>query len=327
MKEQFFSLKGRIRRTTFWLRWLIINILIFFVLITIPSSGIAYDITVYILRVFLILVTIIIQIQVFKRMHDLNKSGWYGIIPIYNIILGFTEGTVGTNDYGADPKGNTNGINDQIIQKDEQPIKFDDQTTVAEVVENHSAPEVNQPRSVKLTNSDELKQLMFRLYEISTGSRQLDKINDIKAIERLAEIGDTEALPVLHKLSRHIHMEIAYAADMAVDKLSNRSDKVAGATSQRSNTEIGSPQDNLVPAWLDRNNINDPQKIGRDFRNKELVKERPDFKGLEEVFKRFPEGWQINNGWYDIVSDYKSRGQLWLANQCAVEGLDRRAHV
>ena len=37
-------------------------------------------------------------------MHDLDKSGWYFLIPFYgsNIIL--TEGTIGENKYGEDPK-------------------------------------------------------------------------------------------------------------------------------------------------------------------------------------------------------------------------------
>jgi uncharacterized membrane protein YhaH (DUF805 family) len=37
-------------------------------------------------------------------MHDVNKSGWYILIPIYNLILCCTDGTNGPNDYGPDPK-------------------------------------------------------------------------------------------------------------------------------------------------------------------------------------------------------------------------------
>ena len=39
-------------------------------------------------------------IQRIKRMHDLNQSGWYSLIP----FLIFKSGTKGKNDYGADPK-------------------------------------------------------------------------------------------------------------------------------------------------------------------------------------------------------------------------------
>ena len=47
-----------------------------------------------------------------RRMHDVGKSGWYCLIPIYNIILACTEGESGTNQYGPDPKGS--GLDDDI---------------------------------------------------------------------------------------------------------------------------------------------------------------------------------------------------------------------
>jgi hypothetical protein len=39
-----------------------------------------------------------------RRMHDVDKSGWFQLIPIYNLILACTEGTSGPNQYGPDPK-------------------------------------------------------------------------------------------------------------------------------------------------------------------------------------------------------------------------------
>ena len=40
-----------------------------------------------------------------RRMHDVGKSGWFILIPIYNLILAVTEGDAGENEYGPDPKG------------------------------------------------------------------------------------------------------------------------------------------------------------------------------------------------------------------------------
>lgn len=39
-----------------------------------------------------------------RRLHDVGKSGWYSLIPIYNLILVCTSGNKGDNLYGADPK-------------------------------------------------------------------------------------------------------------------------------------------------------------------------------------------------------------------------------
>ena len=46
-------------------------------------------------------------------MHDVNKSGWWLLCPIYNIVLAATEGTQGPNDYGEEPIDTPTGI-DQL---------------------------------------------------------------------------------------------------------------------------------------------------------------------------------------------------------------------
>lgn len=58
-----------------------------------------------------------------RRLHDVDKSGWWffiSLIPIVGaiwlLILLFTEGTPGTNQYGVNPKENFNEIN-EIGQK------------------------------------------------------------------------------------------------------------------------------------------------------------------------------------------------------------------
>ena len=39
-----------------------------------------------------------------RRMHDVGKSGWFLLIPIYNFILAVSNGDTGNNEYGDDPK-------------------------------------------------------------------------------------------------------------------------------------------------------------------------------------------------------------------------------
>jgi uncharacterized membrane protein YhaH (DUF805 family) len=44
-----------------------------------------------------------ILIQTVKRVHDVNKSGWFLLVPFYNLYLILVEGTDGNNDYGLVP--------------------------------------------------------------------------------------------------------------------------------------------------------------------------------------------------------------------------------
>ena len=38
-----------------------------------------------------------------RRMHDVGKSGWYSLIPVYNLVLALSAGEKGENKYGTDP--------------------------------------------------------------------------------------------------------------------------------------------------------------------------------------------------------------------------------
>ncbi|MDR1544549.1 MAG: DUF805 domain-containing protein [Prevotellaceae bacterium] len=42
-------------------------------------------------------------IQAVKRSHDVNRSGWFLLVPFYNLLLMLDEGTDGDNDYGLVP--------------------------------------------------------------------------------------------------------------------------------------------------------------------------------------------------------------------------------
>ena len=39
-----------------------------------------------------------------RRMHDQDRSGWWILCPIMNIVFLFIEGTKGPNRFGPDPK-------------------------------------------------------------------------------------------------------------------------------------------------------------------------------------------------------------------------------
>ncbi|MCL2064833.1 MAG: DUF805 domain-containing protein [Candidatus Cloacimonetes bacterium] len=40
-----------------------------------------------------------------RRMHDVGKTGFYILYPVYGLLLATTEGHRGSNDYGSNPLG------------------------------------------------------------------------------------------------------------------------------------------------------------------------------------------------------------------------------
>lgn len=97
--QNYANFDGRARRSEYWY-FVLFNIIISF---TLSYVGIMMGTT--ILSNIYTLAVLIPGIAVaVRRMHDVGKSGWYVLIPIYNLVLACTEGTSGDNEYGADPK-------------------------------------------------------------------------------------------------------------------------------------------------------------------------------------------------------------------------------
>tara|TARA_B100001113_G_C20918838_1_gene539152 strand:+ start:15 stop:344 length:330 start_codon:yes stop_codon:yes gene_type:complete len=90
---------GRARRKEYWM-FVLFNTIISFVIGFIGgASGLDFLSGVYSLIVFIPSIAVAI-----RRMHDVGKSGWFILIPIYNFILAVTAGDSGDNAYGSDPK-------------------------------------------------------------------------------------------------------------------------------------------------------------------------------------------------------------------------------
>ena len=97
--SNYATFSGRARRSEYWgffLFHLIISI-------AVASFGGLMDMT-FLSTIYSLAVLIPAIAVGVRRMHDVGKSGWFLLIPIYNLILACTEGTKGENEYGADPK-------------------------------------------------------------------------------------------------------------------------------------------------------------------------------------------------------------------------------
>jgi len=97
--KEYANFKGRARRAEYWY-FVLVNVLISLIL---GAVGYAMNTeiigNIYSLALFLPSIGVAI-----RRMHDIGKSGWFILIPIYNIVLLATEGDKGPNEYGPDPK-------------------------------------------------------------------------------------------------------------------------------------------------------------------------------------------------------------------------------
>jgi uncharacterized membrane protein YhaH (DUF805 family) len=93
---------GRARRSEYWY-FALFNMIIYVVLALI-GSVIHFPMIASIYSLAVLVPGIAVGI---RRMHDVDKSGWYLLIPIYNLVLACTDGTNGDNQYGPDPKGRT----------------------------------------------------------------------------------------------------------------------------------------------------------------------------------------------------------------------------
>jgi uncharacterized membrane protein YhaH (DUF805 family) len=97
--QNYATFGGRARRSEYWY-FALFNVIIAFVLGFIGGMmGTTVLSNIYSLAVLIPGIAVGV-----RRMHDVGKSGWFLLIPIYNLILACTEGTKGENKYGADPK-------------------------------------------------------------------------------------------------------------------------------------------------------------------------------------------------------------------------------
>ncbi len=97
--QNYAKFSGRARRSEYWY-YVLFNVIISFALGFIGGM-INFNFLGNIYSIAVLIPSIAVGV---RRMHDVGKSGWYLLIPIYNLILACTEGTNGDNEYGADPK-------------------------------------------------------------------------------------------------------------------------------------------------------------------------------------------------------------------------------
>jgi len=99
--QNYATFNGRASRSEYWY-FTLFNV-IFSIVLGFVSGLVDLSIlyTIYSLAVLIPSIAVAV-----RRMHDVGKSGWYILIPIYNLILACTEGVKGENEYGTEPNDN-----------------------------------------------------------------------------------------------------------------------------------------------------------------------------------------------------------------------------
>jgi uncharacterized membrane protein YhaH (DUF805 family) len=91
------SFDGRASRSEFWwffLFYMIVNQILGTIAVAMDQPALIYAI--------ILLVPAYISVAA-RRMHDHGKSGWFMLIPIYNLVLFATDGEVMPNAHGPVP--------------------------------------------------------------------------------------------------------------------------------------------------------------------------------------------------------------------------------
>ncbi len=97
--KNFKDFDSRARRKEYWM------FVLFNMIVSTVVNIIARNLGVYALSNLYSLLILVPAIAVgVRRMHDVGKSGWFLLIPFYNLYLLVIDGEIGDNQYGADPK-------------------------------------------------------------------------------------------------------------------------------------------------------------------------------------------------------------------------------
>lgn len=108
--KNYANFNGRARRKEFWMFYLITTIIS--VVLGVIAGVINFPLLSSIYSLAVLVPTIAVGV---RRLHDGNKSGWFILIPFYNLYLFVIEGDKGANEYGEDPKGATAEADSELL--------------------------------------------------------------------------------------------------------------------------------------------------------------------------------------------------------------------
>ena len=109
--KQYADFNGRARRKEYWMYTLISTLISIVLSIIDTALGFQIGVIGILYSLFVFIPGIAVSV---RRLHDVNKSGWMLLLIflpiigwIWLLVLNATEGTIGENKFGLDPKQET----------------------------------------------------------------------------------------------------------------------------------------------------------------------------------------------------------------------------
>jgi hypothetical protein len=93
--KKYATFSGRASRSEYWFFYLFYIIIYVIGMVVESSAGITNLSTLFVLPILLPQLAVSV-----RRMHDTDHSGWFLLVPIYNLILLCTASTSGSNKHG-----------------------------------------------------------------------------------------------------------------------------------------------------------------------------------------------------------------------------------
>jgi uncharacterized membrane protein YhaH (DUF805 family) len=119
LKNKYADFNGRARRSEYWY-YVLFNMLCIVAVVVVGTFLGTIGSIISVLAYLAILVPSIAVLV--RRLHDVGKSGWFyfvAFIPlvgaIWLLVLLCTDSTPGSNEYGPNPKGIGNSMNDDQL--------------------------------------------------------------------------------------------------------------------------------------------------------------------------------------------------------------------
>ena len=103
--KQYADFNGRARRKEYWMFVLFNMLIVFGIGVVSGILNAALQINLGIISVIYSLATLIPGIAVsVRRMHDIDRRGWWLLVPIIGIVFLFFDSTPVENRFGENPK-------------------------------------------------------------------------------------------------------------------------------------------------------------------------------------------------------------------------------